>query len=363
MSAPAVTPPSGGGARGADGAAHRYRPHVLRLGPAALRVDVRAAWVCLALLAVAATTGVLALRVGDFPLTTGQVLGALTGSVDGLPRAVVLEWRLPRVLAAIVFGAALGASGAIFQSLTDNPLGSPDIVGLNSGAYTGALVVLVVLGGSFALVATGALLGGLATTVLVYALAGRGGAAGLRLIIVGIGVGATLTSLNHWITLTADLETAMSAAAWGAGSLNGVRWEQVAPATLVLLPILALAALGATHLRMLELGDDAARALGLRVERTRLTLLVLSVALTAATTAVAGPIAFVALAAPQLAIRLTRSAGMAILPAACMGAALLAVADLAAQRAFAPTQVPVGVMTVSAGGVYLIWLLIREARR
>ncbi|GAB95621.1 iron complex transport system permease protein [Kineosphaera limosa] len=341
-----------------------YSPQVARLGRLAVRVDRRSTWVCVVLLAIACGTGVVALAGGEFPLTIRQVVGALTGTETELAQTVVLQWRLPRVVTAIVFGAALGASGAVFQSLTNNPLGSPDIVGLNTGAYTGALVVIVLLGGSFALVAGGALVGGLVTTLAVYLLAGRGGgAAGLRLIIVGIGVGATLTAVNHWIILRADLETAMSAAVWGAGSLNGVRWEQAVPAIAVLLPVLALTALAAGHMRMLELGDDAALALGVRVERTRLALLVLSVTLTAGATAVAGPIAFVSLAAPQLAIRLTRSAGMAILPAACMGAALLVAADLAAQRAFAPTQVPVGVMTVSAGGIYLIWLLIREARR
>lgn len=340
-----------------------FSPTVARLGPLRVRVELRAVLVCLVLLLVAGAVGVIALSVGDYPLTLGQVVAALTGSGDPLAQTIVLEWRLPRALTAIVFGAALGASGAVFQSLTHNALGSPDIVGLNTGAYTGALLVIVVLGGSFALVAAGALAGGLLTALLVYALAGRGGAAGLRLIIVGIGVGATLTSFNHWIILRADLETAMSAAVWGAGSLNGVRWEQATPAIAVLLPVLGLTALGSTHLRMLELGDDAALALGVQVERTRLVLLVLSVALTAGTTAVAGPIAFVALAAPHLAIRLTRIAGMAIVPAACMGAALLVTADLAAQRAFAPIQLPVGVMTVSAGGIYLVWLLIREARR
>lgn len=328
-----------------------------------MRLHLRSLAVCLALLAVAVATGVVALTVGDFPLTIRQVIGALTGTEPGLTSTVVLQWRLPRVVAAIVFGAALGASGAVFQSLTHNALGSPDIVGLNTGAYSGALIVIVLSGGSFALVAAGALTGGLLTALVVYALAGRGGAAGLRLIIVGIGVGATLTALNHWIILRADLETAMSAAVWGAGSLNGVRWDQAAPAVAFLLPVLALCVLAGHVMRMLELGSDTALALGVRVERTRLMLLVLSVALTAVTTAVAGPIAFVALAAPQLAIRLTRSAGMAILPAACMGATLLMAADLAAQRAFAPVQLPVGVMTVTGGGIYLVWLLIREARR
>ncbi|NED63631.1 iron chelate uptake ABC transporter family permease subunit, partial [Streptomyces sp. SID10244] len=114
---------------------------------------------------------------------------------------------------------------------------------------------------------------------------------------------------------------------------------------------------------LMEMGDDTARSFGIRVEPTRLFVIVLGVALTAVATAVAGPIAFVSLAAPQLARRLTRSAGVPLAPAAAMGALLLVASDYIAQHAFAPTELPVGVVTASIGGVYLIWLLAQEARR
>ncbi|MFB8227994.1 iron-enterobactin ABC transporter permease [Cellulosimicrobium sp. NPDC055967] len=352
-----------------DGGAHRVdfgRPtRVVRGlgGRASLRLDLRTLGVCGVLLLVALAIGVVALTTGDYPLTVPQVLQALVGAADGPVHMVVVEWRLPRALMALVLGAALGASGAIFQSLTRNPLGSPDVIGFNTGAYTGALVVIMLLGGGYVGVAAGALVGGVVTAGVVYLLAYRRGVQGFRLIIVGIAVSAMLASVNQWLIIKADLETAMAAAVWGAGSLNGMTWAQAVPAC-VLAALLALPLLWlAPRMGLLELGDDAAAALGLRSERVRLALVIVGVALTALVTAAAGPIAFVALAAPQLARRLTGAAGVRILPAAVMGAVLLAASDLVAQRAFAPTQLPVGVVTVSVGGAYLVWLLVREARK
>ncbi|GAA1621289.1 iron chelate uptake ABC transporter family permease subunit [Leucobacter chromiireducens subsp. solipictus] len=334
----------------------------MRLGGAWLRVDVRTAAIGLVLLFSCIALGLLSLVSGDYPLSLGEVWQALFSGVDDFTRTVVVEWRLPRILAAIVFGAALGASGAVFQSLTRNPLASPDILGFSAGAYTGALIVIIVLGRSYLQVAAGALIGGIATAALVYVLAFRRGAQGFRLIIVGIAISAMLSSVNTWLTLTADLDTAMVAAVWGAGSLNGVTWQQTGlGSVLVAILLLAVLVLG-RPLRQLELGDDAAQALGVRVEASRLLLMLLSVGLIAVVTAAAGPIAFVALAAPQIARRLTRSPGVSVASAALMGAAMLVSSDAIAQHAL-PAMLPVGTVTVVVGGGYLIWLLIREARR
>jgi iron complex transport system permease protein len=292
-----------------------------------------------------------------------DVFSALMGQAEGRIHMVVVEWRLPRALLALLLGAALGMSGAIFQSLTRNPLGSPDIIGFNSGAYTGALIVIIGFSGNYYQIAGGALLGGVVTALAVYLLAWRRGVEGFRLIIVGIGMSAMLSSLNTWLMLRADLEVAMAAAVWGAGSLNGLGLDKLWPTLLVLGIFIPAAFILGRPMKQLEMGDDAARALGVLVEPVRLTLLLLGVALTATATAVAGPIAFVALAAPQIARRVTGAAGVAMLPSAAMGALLLAVADLLAQRMFAPTQLPVGVVTVSIGGIYFVWLLVREARR
>ena len=328
------------------------------------RIDVRAVAVIVLLVAAALVVAVFALGTGDYPVSPDRVVQAIFGNGSRIEELVVMEWRMPRVLLALILGAALGVSGAVFQSITRNPLGSPDIIGFNTGAYTGALVVLLIIGGGgYYDTAVGALVGGMITALLVYLLAFKRGVQGFRLIIVGIAVSAVLSSVNAWLILRADLEDAMSAAVWGAGSLNGLGWTQARPALILLAVLTPLLVLASYRMPMLDLGDDAAKALGIRAEPTRLMLIVLGVALTAVATAAAGPIAFVSLAAPQLARRLTRTPGVAMLPAAAMGALLLVASDLIAQRAFAPTQLPVGVVTVSVGGLYLVWLLAREARR
>nr|WP_256979988.1 iron chelate uptake ABC transporter family permease subunit [Rhodococcus sp. 15-1154-1] len=202
----------------------------------------------------------------------------------------------------------------------------------------------------------------MSAAALVYVLAWRDGVQGFRLIIVGIAMSAMLTSFNTWLMLGAKLEVAMSAAAWGAGSLTGTTWGQALIGSGVILLLFCVLALFSPALRQLELGDDAAKATGTRVERVRLVVLVIGVALTASVTAAAGPIVFVALAAPQIARRLTRSPGITLAPAAFTGAFLLAAADVTAQHLL-PVALPVGVVTVVAGGGYLVWLLIREVRR
>lgn len=327
------------------------------------RLDVRTVVVLTVLGLAAIGVGLVALGVGDYAVSVPDVVRALVGETTSVVRMVVVDWRLPRVLLALLLGAALGVSGAIFQSMTRNPLGSPDIIGFNTGAYTGALVVILLLGGSYYDIAAGAMVGGLATAGLVYVLAFRGGVQGFRLIIVGIGISAVLSSVNTWLIIKADLELAMSAATWGAGSLNGLSWAQVGPVVAILAVLLPVLVVLSRRTGILEMGDDAAQALGVRTEPTRLVMLVVGVALTALVTAAAGPIAFISLAAPQLARRLTRSPSVAMAPSAVLGALLLVVSDLAAQRVFAPTQLPVGVVTVSIGGCYLVWLLAREARR
>ena len=315
----------------------------------------------LTLAGVALVVALVALGIGDYPLSPLEVVRALTGT-DGFASTIVLEWRLPRVLAALVFGAALGASGAIFQSLTRNPLGSPDVIGFSTGAYTGAIIVIVSGASSSLGTAGGALAGGLATALAVYLLAYRGGVPGLRLIIVGIGVTALLHSVNSWLLLRAQSEVALTASFWGAGSLALVGWSQLVPALVLLAVLTPLVVALSRPLRQLELGDDAARSHGLRAEGSRLALVVVGVALTAVVTASTGPIAFVALAAPQLARRLVGSAGVPLVAGAVTGAVLLLVADLVAQH-IASSPVPVGLVTLVIGGVYLITLLVGESRR
>ncbi|WP_460272139.1 FecCD family ABC transporter permease [Celeribacter sp. ULVN23_4] len=334
---------------------------ILRRGPLSLRLHRRALTVAVVMTAGLFGMGALALALGSFSINLGEVWAALRGQAPERIGMIVLEWRLPRFLLAVLLGAALGMSGAIFQSLTRNPLGSPDIIGFAAGSYTGALIVLLQFSGGYYATAAGALAGGAITALVVWLLAWRRGVQGFRLIVVGIGVSAMLGAFNAWMIRAADLNAAMSAAFWGAGSLNGLGWEHLWPVVLALAVIAPLALSLGRPMHQMEMGEDIARASGIATLRMRAGLMALGVALTAIATAAAGPIGFIALAAPQLARRVTHSPGVALFPAALMGAALLSVADGLAQHAF-PVQLPVGLVTTSVGGLYFAWLLIREDR-
>ena len=303
------------------------------------------------------------LRSGAVTLEISQIIAALTGDEPRSLTMVVTEWRLPRVLMALLIGAALGVSGAIFQSLMRNPLGSPDVMGFNTGAWSGVLVAMVLFGQHLTAIALAAMAGGLLTSLVVWLLAWRNGIETFRLIIIGIGVRAMLFAFNTWLLLKASLDTALTAGLWNAGSLNGLTWAKTWPSAPIIILMLAAAGLLVRRMRLLEMGDDSACALGVSVERSRLAMMLVAVVLTAAATALAGPISFIALVAPHIARRLSGTARWGLTQAALCGALLLLAADLCAQQLFMPYQLPVGVVTVSIGGIYLIALLIQESRK
>ncbi|MFF4488617.1 FecCD family ABC transporter permease [Streptomyces sp. NPDC001544] len=341
------------------------RPAVRALrtpGGLSVRVDPRALTVVALLLLAALTVSVLLIGTGDFPISATDVLKTLTGNGTRIQEYIVRDLRLPRVLVGLLVGASLGLGGALFQSVSRNPLGSPDVLGLSQGSTAGALVVIVLMSGNATEVTAGALIGGLVTGVAVYLLAWKQGVHGYRLVLVGIGVSAIATAVNGYLLTKADLVDAARAVVWMTGSLNGRDWGQVWPLLALCAVLVPVVLAGARGLRMTEMGDDVSNALGVRVERVRLVLMVCAVLLTAAATAAAGPVSFVALTAPQLARRLTRSPGPNLVPSLCMGATLLVTADWAAQRAFGADQLPVGVVTGILGGLYLLWLLVTERR-
>uniref|UniRef100_UPI0028A1B7CF FecCD family ABC transporter permease n=1 Tax=Microbacterium sp. TaxID=51671 RepID=UPI0028A1B7CF len=220
-----------------------YRRRILRLGP--LRMPVRQRSILAGVAAVGALVvlAVLALGLGTYPLTPQQVVQTLLGGGDAMDRTVVIDWRLPRAVAAITVGALLAVAGALFQTVTRNPLASPDILGLSNGAFTGMLLALVLVSGSWPVLTVGSLLGGFATAAAIWLLSARGGVQGFRLIVVGIGVSAILASLNTWMLLQIELETAMFASAWGTGSLNGVTAGPLAGALACALPFVVAAVL------------------------------------------------------------------------------------------------------------------------
>ncbi len=322
--------------------------------------------ICMLLLAgLIAIAGLFTMTIGKVHIPAGTVLSILFNQSDAsvMQQQILFNLRLPQTLTAIFTGAALGVSGAIFQSVSRNPLGSPDIIGFTMGAATGALLQIIFMGGGPLAVAISAVAGGVVTAGIVYLLSFKNGTtSGYRLVLVGIGAGATLSALNGLMLVKGDLDNAIAANLWLAGSLNARTWQHVLPLMIGCIVIIPLISLFATRLTMMEMGDDQARQLGIGVERTRLAMILCAVLLAGLATAAAGPIAFIALAAPQLVSRLTRIRGIPVISAALMGACLLVAAYLLIQLAAFRLILPVGRVTGLVGGLYLIWYLTQSRR-
>lgn len=339
-----------------------YQRRVVGTDRANAVVRARSTWVAVIVMTGVAGMSILSLATGEYSLSATEVIDVFRGVREGLAPTVVLEWRLPRVLAAILLGAALAVSGAIFQTLTRNPLASPDIIGLSNGAFTGMLLTVLLVGSSWIQITVGSVFGGALAAAVIYLLAYRGGIQGFRFIVVGIAISAMLASTNTWILLQVELETAMFASAWGAGSLNGITTDQIVGAAICLVALFPSCAVIAPRLRQLDLGDDAAAAVGVSVGRVRAASVIIGVALVSVATAVIGPVAFVALAAPQIASRAARTPYLPLTLSGIFGAALLLASDFVAQHLM-PVTLPAGVITVVVGGAYLAWVIVHEIRR
>ncbi|CAN7549803.1 iron chelate uptake ABC transporter family permease subunit [Arthrobacter sp. LjRoot78] len=304
------------------------------------------------------------------------LLAHLTGG-QKIPGAsfIVMENKLPRAVIGTMIGAAFGLAGALFQTMLRNPLASPDVIGISYGASAAAVTAIVVFGASGAAVSGAALAGALAVAALIYAISrggslgsgggNRGNAAGSRLILAGVGIAAALHAMVSFLMTRADIRTAADALVWLNGSLNSASWDRAGVLALALLVLIPAAAALSGPLRILELGDDAAAGLGIRVGFTRLAVVVVAVALAAVATAAAGPVAFVAFLAGPIARRFTAKAS---LPAsAFVGALIVLAADCFAAN-IAPlllggTVLPVGVVTGALGAPFLLWLLVTSNRK
>ncbi|GGU47340.1 ABC transporter permease [Streptomyces albospinus] len=318
----------------------------------------------LVLVALGAFTATLAL--GEFDLPLPEVIRSLTGPLFAKATwesdFFVLDVRLPRVLTALLAGAAFGLSGALFQSLIRNPLASPDVIGITSGASAAAVVCVLVLGLGGMAVSFGALVGALVTATLIYLLAWRSGVSGYRLVLVGIGIAAVLSSLISYLMTTTQVSDAQRALEWLTGSLDGRSWPHAGTLALCLVPLLPATAVLARSLAALEFGDDTATGLGVRVASRRLALLAVAVALAAVATAAVGPVPFVALVSAPIARAVLRGRGPALTGAALAGAALMPVSDFVGQHLVGSTELPVGVVTGVVGAPYLLLMLATTNR-
>ena len=334
---------------------------MIRVGPYSIRVRSRALVVggigALVLVAIIVASLMIGARDPGF----GGLAAVLSGEASPSATRSVLGRRLPRALTAALVGGLLGMSGAVFQSLSRNPLGSPDIIGFTAGAATAAVFQIVVLGGGMLATAAAAVIGGILTALAVYWLARRDGVSGgIRLVLVGIGVGAIVSALSALLIARADLDDAMLAQLWSAGSLTGRGWVHVVTLLLVAAVTVPVLCGLARPLALMEMGDDSAQGVGVRVERVRFLVMLVAVAIAAAATAAAGPIAFIAFAAGQISRRLAPVPGVLVGLSAVVGAVLLTAADLLAQHLDVGVRTPVGLVTSVLGGIYLLWLLARR---
>ncbi|MFJ7064811.1 FecCD family ABC transporter permease [Streptomyces sp. NPDC101115] len=344
----------------ATATAGRVRPYgyaLVRAGRASFLVHRRSALAAAGLVLLLAAASVASLCVGERFVAPGEVLDVLVG---GGTSFVVEELRLPRLTTGLMVGAAFGIAGALIQTVARNPLASPDVIGISQGA--GAVTVAAMAFGlaSYGVIPYVSIAGGLLAAGLVYVFAWRGGLHATRFVLIGIGFAIALRSLTHLFMTKGDYLVAQQAQIWMTGSLNGRGWDESAPLRWTLLLMLPAVLWAARAQRTVSLDDDTATALGVRLGRVRLGLVTVGVVLASVATGVAGPVDFVALLAPQIARRVTRTAQIPLLCSALLGALVVVVADVLGRRLFAPTELPVGVLTAAVGAPYLIWLIVRS---
>ncbi|MCK8779719.1 iron ABC transporter permease [Rhizobium sp. NTR19] len=317
--------------------------------------------VILTLLVLVLAIFVLALSLGQSFTPPGDVLRVLLG--ESVPGAsfTVGQLRLPRALLSILVGLSFGMGGVAFQIMLRNPLASPDIIGISSGASAAAVFSIVLLSLSGLVVSVVAVLAGLGVALCVYGLSSRQGVAGTRLILVGIGVSAMLDSFVAYVLSQAPSWTLQEAMRWLTGSVNGAQLSQVLPLVVMLALCGGLLLSRAKDLEALRLGDDTAAALGVKVIETRIIVVMAAVGMIATATAVTGPIAFVAFLSGPIAARIVRNSGSLLIPSALVGAILVLAGDYVGQFVL-PSRYPVGVVTGALGAPYLIYLIVRVNR-
>ncbi|MBW8322386.1 MAG: iron ABC transporter permease [Rhizobium sp.] len=303
----------------------------------------------------------LTLMLGQSFTPPGDVIRVLLGQdLPGVAFAVG-QLRLPRAVLSILAGASFGLGGIAFQTMLRNPLASPDIIGISSGASTAAVFAIVVLSLDGPVVSVFAVAAGLGVAVAVYGLSLRNGVTGPRLILVGIGVSSMLESITAYLLSRAPTWNLQEAMRWLTGSVNGARLDQALPLLVGLILFGGLLLARTRDLEALRLGDDTAAALGVNVSATRVLVIVSAVGMISIATAVAGPIAFVAFLSGPIAARMVANNGSLLVPSALVGATLVLVGDYCGQFLL-PARYPVGVVTGALGAPYLIYLIIRDNR-
>lgn len=337
---------------------------VWECGPISVRIDLHNTLLILFLCAAVLSVSVLSISLGDYVLSVRDVFSGLIGYGGAQHDFIVNQIRLPRILTALFVGMSLGVSGTIFQSLTRNPLASPDIIGFNAGAAFGATFVIMAFGLSSHFFTAGAISGGLLAAAIVFVLSLKDmRIVPYRLVLIGIGVGVTAYAGVDFLITRSDIFSASQAIAWLVGSLNAKGWDDVFVAFGAAIFLIPVALFHQRHLDRIEFGEEIATTLGINVSRTRLIVAIVGVLLVSVCVSIAGPIPFIALISGPIARRISKSAGPCILLSGLVGGCVLILADLVARQIIAPNQLPVGIFTAIIGAPFLLWMIIRQVRK
>lgn len=327
----------------------------------------RALFILLCLFVLIFTTTLIALVLGRFSISVMDALLSIIGYAPSkIAATVILEFRLPRALTAIMAGALLAGSGAILQMITRNALADPSIVGVSQGASLAVVTAFVLFPQtSVGMKPVFAFFGALAVTALIQIIAMReSGNSTIRFILTGIGVAVFLSAIIQTMLTYGDINQASSALAWLAGSIQGADWTDLKILILCALFLLPAMVWAARPVGALRMGHEVAVGLGASVRRDWTLLIIISVALAASAVSVVGPLAFVGLVGPHLARHLARSGpGLHMALSMAAGAALVALADLVGRVAFDPIQLPAGLLTAIIGAPIFGWLLLRRTGR
>lgn len=352
--------------------AHEIRPpwRTLRWRhlPFSYRLDRRALPVALITISLTLLVLVFSISYGAYDISPLEVVQTLMGILDPEHpqyrnfNMVVFTFRLPRILVAFMVGMALATSGAMMQGITRNPLADPYLLGVSGGAGLAAVAIIVWLNDvTVSVLPFVTFAGAMMTAILIYLLAWKGGGSSpMRLILIGVALASVVGSLTTLMLVFGEINQVQQAYVWLTGSVYGRNWEHVNALAIWLMVLLPVAFLSARWLNTLNLGDEVAQGLGLRIERHRVILLVVSVALAAGAVAIAGTIGFVGLVAPHIARRLVGPSHEGLLPiSALFGGALLVLSDLIGRWIVAPSEMPIGIITAMIGAPYFLYLLYR----
>ena len=310
------------------------------------------------------TTATLSLCLGSQPISPAALMRALLArDTSDTTYRILVYVRLPRTTAALLAGGALSLSGTLIQAVLRNPMASPNVIGVNAGAGFAALLLSVLMPGAAGLSGAAAFAGALVTALFIYALSVRAGLSRTTLILAGVAVSSILNAGINAITLFFP-EASIGATGFMLGGFSGVTLTALLAALPYLLAGALLAALLRTELNVLQLGDETAASLGLHLQRVRLLSIVAAALLAGAAVSFAGLLSFVGLLFPHIARRLLGNDNRSLMPAATLlGGVFVLACDIFARTAFAPFEIPVGIVMSLLGGPFFLYLLLRGERR